>query len=93
MPDEHGNAQKHYEDPDWNQIQDEIQKRTEKIAGGNFGVSSDCISMMIMSPNMPDLELIDLPGFTENPKGNFGDIQLAFDKCIIIFLQEINLKL
>lgn len=33
-----------------------------QITGNNFGISAELISLVIASPDVPDLTLIDLPG-------------------------------
>lgn len=33
-----------------------------QITGNEFGISDDLISLVIASPDVPDLTLIDLPG-------------------------------
>ena len=40
---------------------------TDKIAGKNKDISSLPIKIKIFSKNVPDLNLVDLPGITKNP--------------------------
>ena len=47
----------------------EIESRTMARAGNNKGISKEPIKIVMISPDVPDLELIDLPGFTRNPVG------------------------
>ncbi|XP_018413356.1 PREDICTED: interferon-induced GTP-binding protein Mx2-like [Nanorana parkeri] len=42
----------------------EVRKAQDCMAGSGNGVSEDLISLEIVSPNVPDLTLIDLPGIT-----------------------------
>ena len=51
------------------QISREIVERTKEIAGNNQGISKEPIRILLTSSDIPDLELIDLPGFTRNPVG------------------------
>ena len=45
----------------------EIERRTQVIAGNSKGVSNVEICIDIYSPNYPDLQFVDLPGFTKTP--------------------------
>ena len=52
------------------QVRHEIEVRTMSRAGNNRGISREPIKITITSTDVPDLEIIDLPGFTRNPVGN-----------------------
>ncbi len=60
-------------DPDWDDVRREIETRTKAKAGSNSRISEDPIAMRVESPHMPDLELVDLPGLTRNPRGGGPD--------------------
>ena len=52
---------------DFNKVCKEIERRTEIIAGNSKNVSPVEICIDIYSPNYPDLQFVDLPGFTKTP--------------------------
>lgn len=58
----HKKGQKFY---DYNQVRKEIEFETEQLAGQNKGISSSPIIVKIYSPNVVDLNLVDLPGITK----------------------------
>lgn len=58
----HKPGQKFY---DYNQVRKEIEFETEKIAGLNKGISASPIIVKVFSPNVVDLNLVDLPGITK----------------------------
>ena len=55
---------------DFDQVRQEIETQTAKIAGKNKGVSTSPISLTIFSPRVVDLTLVDLPGLTKVPVGD-----------------------
>lgn len=50
---------------DFNEIRNEIQQETFRVAGQNKGISKLPINLRIYSPNVLDLTLVDLPGLTK----------------------------
>lgn len=46
------------------QVEEEIEKAQNTIAGTGLGISDELISLEVSSPSVPDLTLIDLPGIT-----------------------------
>ncbi|KAM8976976.1 interferon-induced GTP-binding protein Mx1 [Pelodytes ibericus] len=46
------------------EVEDEVKKAQDCMAGPGNGVSQDLITLEVVSPNVPDLTLIDLPGIT-----------------------------
>lgn len=50
---------------DFNEIRDEIQNETNKVAGSNKGICPDPISLKIYSIHVLNLSLVDLPGITK----------------------------
>jgi len=50
---------------DFNEIRDEIQNETNKVAGSNKGICHDPISLKIYSIHVLNLSLVDLPGITK----------------------------
>lgn len=49
----------------WDQVRHEIEDETQKVAGINKGISASPIIVKIFSPNVVDLNLVDLPGITK----------------------------
>ena len=60
----HKKGEKFY---DFAQIRQEIERRTDEIAGDRKNISSKPISLTIYSPSVLDLTLVDLPGLTKVP--------------------------
>ena len=50
---------------DWSLVRREIEEETLKIAGENKGISSMPIIVRIFSPNVVNLNIVDLPGITK----------------------------
>lgn len=46
------------------EVEHEVRKAQDCIAGAGSGVSDELITLEVISPNVPDLTLIDLPGIT-----------------------------
>ncbi|KAK2491264.1 hypothetical protein MC885_015717 [Smutsia gigantea] len=55
---------------DPSEVEREINKAQNSIAGEGMGISHELISLEISSPHAPDLTLIDLPGITRVAVGN-----------------------
>ncbi|XP_010518214.1 PREDICTED: dynamin-related protein 3B isoform X2 [Camelina sativa] len=55
---------------DFSEIRREIEAETNRISGGNKGVSDNPIRLKISSPNVLDISLVDLPGITKVPVGD-----------------------
>ena len=60
----HRRGEKFY---DFDQIREEIDRRTDELAGGSKNISNKPISLTIYSPKVLDLTLVDLPGLTKVP--------------------------
>ena len=52
---------------DFAEVCKEIERRTQIIAGNSKSVSKVEICIDFYSPNYPDLQFVDLPGFTKTP--------------------------
>ncbi|XP_066226249.1 interferon-induced GTP-binding protein Mx1 isoform X2 [Saccopteryx leptura] len=52
------------------EVEKEIRKAQDVIAGEGVGISHELISLEVSSPHIPDLTLIDLPGITRVAVGN-----------------------
>ncbi|XP_040477825.1 interferon-induced GTP-binding protein Mx1 isoform X2 [Ursus americanus] len=80
---------------DPSEVEVEINKAQDAIAGEGQGISHELITLEVSSPHVPDLTLIDLPGITRVAVGNQpADIGRQSKQLIrkYIFKQEtINL--
>ncbi|XP_006870919.1 PREDICTED: interferon-induced GTP-binding protein Mx1 [Chrysochloris asiatica] len=52
------------------EVEKEVNKAQNAIAGDGMGISRELINLEIISPNVPDLTLIDLPGITRVAVGD-----------------------
>ena len=52
---------------DFYKIRREIEEQTMRIAGHEKNISEEPISLIIYSPNVVDLTMVDLPGITKVP--------------------------
>lgn len=76
---------------DFAKIRREIQAETEREAGFNKGVSEKHIRLMISSPNVLNMTLIDLPGITKVPVGDQpSDIEARIRKMIMYHIKQEN---
>ncbi len=65
-----GEGEVSFENPNWDVIRREIEQRMVLKAGNNCNIVDEPIAIRLTSRHVPDLELVDLPGFTRNPKRN-----------------------
>ncbi|XP_036732798.1 interferon-induced GTP-binding protein Mx2 [Manis pentadactyla] len=71
------------------QVEKEIQKAQNAIAGDGVGISHELINLEITSPDVPDLTLIDLPGIARVAVGNQPqDIGLQIKALIKKYIQR-----
>ncbi|XP_013359964.1 PREDICTED: interferon-induced GTP-binding protein Mx2-like isoform X2 [Chinchilla lanigera] len=74
---------------DASQVEEEIRKAQNFIAGDGLGIKDELISLEISSPTVPDLTLIDLPGITRVPVGNQpADIGRQIKRLIRNYIQK-----
>jgi len=84
---------------DFEKVRKEIERRTERRVGPTKNISHDTIHLDIYSPKFPDLQFVDLPGFTktnvlgqdENIEQQVLDLNLPFMKeenTIILAIQD-----
>lgn len=74
-------------------IRNEIEKRTEQIAGKQKNISSEKITIKIYSPNVPNLTLVDLPGLTMvacTDKGQPSNIKEQIENLVIEYIKPKN---
>jgi dynamin 1-like protein len=75
----------------FSQIRQEIIKETERITGGNKGISNDPIHLKIFSPKVLALTLVDLPGMTKVPVGDQPDnIEEQIHEMLLEFISNPN---
>ncbi|KAM3935765.1 interferon-induced GTP-binding protein Mx2-like [Leptodactylus fuscus] len=76
-------------------VENEVRKAQDCIAGSGKGISQELISLEIVSPNVPDLTLIDLPGITRialpNQPQDIGNQIKQIIKKYITRQETINL--
>ena len=72
-------------------VADEITRRTVKRVGNSKNVSDKAIVLDIYSPDYPDLQFTDLPGFTRTTvMGQSGDICQQIEDLNIPIIQRDN---
>ena len=78
-----------YVDPD--EIRLEIERETDRMAGGNKGICPEPISPKYFSTNVLSLTLVDLPGMTKIPVGDQPeDIELQIRSLIHQYISNPN---
>ncbi|XP_050672633.1 dynamin-1-like protein isoform X4 [Leptidea sinapis] len=55
---------------DFDQIREEIERETDRMAGNNKGICPEPINLKIFSTKVVNLTLVDLPGITKVPIGD-----------------------
>uniref|UniRef100_A0A8C3WJC4 Interferon-induced GTP-binding protein Mx2 n=1 Tax=Catagonus wagneri TaxID=51154 RepID=A0A8C3WJC4_9CETA len=74
---------------DPSQVEREIRKAQDAIAGSGVGISQELINLEVASPEVPDLTLIDLPGITRVAVGDQPlDIGLQIKALIKKYIRE-----
>ncbi|XP_025405642.1 dynamin-1-like protein [Sipha flava] len=76
---------------DFNEIREEIQAETNRVAGSNKGICPEPISLKIYSIHVLNLSLVDLPGITKVPVGDQPeDIEIQVKNLVIKYIQNPN---
>lgn len=76
---------------DFNEIRNEIQSETFRVAGQNKGISKLPIHLKIYSKNVVNLTLVDLPGLTKIPVGDQpSDIERQIRALVLDYIQKPN---
>ncbi|KOB66120.1 Uncharacterized protein OBRU01_22251, partial [Operophtera brumata] len=75
--------------PDFDQIRQEIERETDRMAGSNKGISPEPISLKIFSTRVVNLTLVDLPGITK-VRDQPEDIENQITKLIIKYIGNPN---
>lgn len=75
----------------FDEIRQEIVKETDKVTGGNLGISSVPINLRIYSPYVLTLTLVDLPGLTKVPVGDQPpDIERQIKDMLLKYISKPN---
>jgi len=76
---------------DFNEVSNEIDRRTEQKTSKTKNISKEEIHLDIFSPKYPDLQFVDLPGFTKCPvKNQDEDIEQQIQDLNIPYMEEEN---
>lgn len=76
---------------DFNQIRQEIENETFRVAGQNKGISKQPIHLKIYSPHVINLTLVDLPGLTKIPVGDQpSDIERQIRSLVTDYISKPN---
>ncbi|XP_013175181.1 PREDICTED: dynamin-1-like protein isoform X2 [Papilio xuthus] len=76
---------------DFDQIRQEIERETDRMAGSNKGICPEPINLKIYSTKVVNLTLVDLPGITKVPIGDQPeDIENQIRNLIIKYIANPN---
>ncbi|KAJ8727062.1 hypothetical protein PYW08_015459 [Mythimna loreyi] len=76
---------------DFDQMRQEIERETDRMAGNNKGICPEPISLKIFSTRVVNLTLVDLPGITKVPIGDQPeDIENQIRNLIIKYISNPN---
>ncbi|KAI7899124.1 Dynamin central region-domain-containing protein [Cokeromyces recurvatus] len=76
---------------DFDEIRQEIERETNRLAGSNKGISRMPIHLRIYSPKVLNLTLVDLPGLTKIPIGDQpNDIEKQIRSLVMDFISNPN---
>ncbi|KAI7854349.1 Dynamin central region-domain-containing protein [Circinella umbellata] len=76
---------------DFDEIRQEIERETSRLAGANKGISRTPIHLRIYSPKVLTLTLVDLPGLTKVPIGDQPqDIEKQIRSLIMDYISNPN---
>ncbi|XP_034230613.1 dynamin-1-like protein [Thrips palmi] len=71
------------------EICEEIEAETNRLAGSNKGIVSTPITLKVFSPNVVNLTLVDLPGMTKVPTGDQPrDIEEQIEGLILQYIES-----
>lgn len=86
---EFGHIKENKKFTDFNEIRKEIEAETGRGTNGSKGISKDPIKLRIVSPNVLNLTLVDLPGITKVP---IGYVSKLFFLYFVFFFEENQTK-
>jgi dynamin 1-like protein len=76
---------------DFDDIRQEIEIETNKIAGNNKGICAEPINLKIYSTKVVNLTLVDLPGITKVPVGDQPpDIEQQIRELVLKYIANPN---
>ncbi|XP_063379660.1 dynamin-1-like protein isoform X9 [Cydia fagiglandana] len=76
---------------DFDQIRQEIERETDRMAGNNKGICPEAINLKIYSTKVVNLTLVDLPGITKVPIGDQPeDIENQIRNLIVKYISNPN---
>ncbi|XP_064537397.1 dynamin-1-like protein isoform X1 [Drosophila montana] len=76
---------------DFNDIRNEIDNETDRVAGSNKGICPEPINLKIFSTRVVNLTLVDLPGITKVPVGDQPeDIEAQIKDLVIKYIENPN---
>ncbi|KAI8975167.1 Dynamin central region-domain-containing protein [Mycotypha africana] len=76
---------------DFEEIRQEIERETTRLAGSNKGISRMPIQLRIYSPRVLNLTLVDLPGLTKIPIGDQpNDIEKQIRSLVMDYISNPN---
>ncbi|KAI9316177.1 Dynamin central region-domain-containing protein [Dichotomocladium elegans] len=76
---------------EFDQVREEIEKDTARIAGSNKGISRQPIHLRIYSTKVLNLTLVDLPGLTKIPIGDQPpDIEKQIRSLVLDYISKPN---
>ncbi|KAK3782580.1 hypothetical protein RRG08_028075 [Elysia crispata] len=74
---------------DFNMVRKEIEDETDRVTGGNKGISNIPINLRVFSPHVLNLTLIDLPGMTKVAVGDQPlDIEVQIRSMLLEFITK-----
>jgi len=74
---------------DFSDIRKEIEADTDRITGGNKGISAQPINLKILSPHVLNLTLVDLPGVTKVAVGDQPkDIEEQIKRMVLTYIER-----
>jgi len=75
----------------WDEVREEIEKETNRMAGGNKGICPEPISLKFYSVSVLSLTMVDLPGLTKVAVGDQPeDIESQIRALILKFIANPN---
>ncbi|KAG7173888.1 Dynamin-1-like 2 [Homarus americanus] len=76
---------------DFDEVRDEIERETAKVAGHNKGICNEPIRLRIFSDKVVNLTVVDLPGLTKVPVGDQPeDIETQIHQLILYYIGNPN---
>ncbi|KAJ1948537.1 Dynamin- GTPase protein [Linderina macrospora] len=76
---------------DMHEVRREIERETDRLAGGNKGIVKTPIHLRITAPDVLNLTLVDLPGITKIPVGDQpADIEVQTRELVLDYISKPN---